>query len=187
MKPYEKTIDEYLTVNGKQPVITEKQEWGGAELDDLRRGKVANLASSTSWGKDDFKGRDLTRETAPKGISFRDYDGVWVAVNTFLKAPVGTFHWRIPICIQPNEGIGSHLLAHFMPEVISHSYTEDGLRCRKAAHALLVTWAIIDGETIPQKVLNEYCVYERRLQLRRNVPPQVDCLFSAERVVEIYR
>jgi glycosyltransferase involved in cell wall biosynthesis len=77
--------------------------------------------------------------------------------------------YETPVCIKPRMGIGSHLVAYLEP-IYPHgarTYSTSGFNNRVAAHALLVTWAILDGKNVPKDVMDEYCVYKSRLRLRR--------------------
>lgn len=73
------------------------------------------------------------------------------------------------------RGIGSHLIAHFCPMYLGRldhpSRTEAGYYNRMRAHAILVTWALIDNEPVPPDVLAQYCVHNNCLRLRQEVQP----------------
>lgn len=193
MKPHERTIEEYLNLEKKQfdaeNYIFRHPEW----IQSLEQGIVPNLKTEVSWApvmKENSSEQEKNRRrTAPRGIEFRSIDAFGVAVNIIDKVPVGFLWGTTPVCIsaERGRGIGSHLLAHFAPVACSETYSREGRSCRIAAHALLVTWACLDGDTVPSNVLDEYCVFKRRLRLRKSISYQEGHVLSAERIVDVYR
>lgn len=162
--PHEKTLQAYLGI-GEHKIsdgLKSCRPHGESELAELRRGVV-------SWLRPDPEYEVIeTPETAPQNIEFRKYPKLvnGAAIDTLTGKPVGLISMSIPYCAQTRQGIGSHLVALFIPELLTsvfiRTFSKEGYRSRIAAHGLLVTWALLDGDHVPQEVLDEYRVEDSR-------------------------
>lgn len=162
--PHEKTLQAYLGFEKRKlsDGLVDYAPHGEDELADLRRGVV-------KWFRPNLEYEVMeTPETAPQNIEFRYYREhvSGAAIDTSTGKPVGWICMSTPYCAQTRQGIGSHLVALFFPEletsVLLRTFSQEGFRSRIAAHGLLVTWALLDGDHVPQEVLDEYRVEDSR-------------------------
>lgn len=166
--PYERTIRDYLGIRKEASILARpyiaEQTYGLAQL---QRGTVIGVQLSEQYEVPGL------RPTNPSGIEFRHYfkSGVGVAVDLTCDKPVGFISGNLAVSIRQGLGVGSHLAAYFDGPYISfpRSFSASGLRNRLAAHALLVTWALLDGESVPQEVRDEYCCISGRLESREKL------------------
>lgn len=118
----------------------------------------------------------IKRPTDPEGIIFKyaTWDHSFHALDIMTGLPVGIYV-SVPTCIRKRQGIGGRLVAerdHISGGFRSSFLTREGFHGRLSAHALHVTWALLDDLEVPDHVLEEYCFCEGRLQLRE----KLDCL-----------
>jgi hypothetical protein len=184
-----RTIRDYLGIGRRASLFPSayipEQTHGLAEL---KSGKVFGVQLDDTFEVPD------SRLTNPSNIEFRLYSkaGVGVAVDMISDTPVGFISGNLAVSIRSGLGVGSHLAAYFDGQYLPYprSYSVSGFRNRLAAHALLVTWAMLDGEKVPQEIRNEYHCVNDRLESReklKELGTMLNNFQPPEHILRVYR